>query len=437
MNLTGQPLIDVGLAIATILNDKQSVTELSEDELRATLNCILNQTGHPKKNPLQLDKLKVLSSYWQNNPMIGLNMGKDDENLIFYRNILVNAMSHQVKTTRGHCQICGVNEIFIDANRSWFPLGSSSDSDPCTLPNLAGKFLCSRCFSAIVLLPLGCRFVANSPYLYHLSDSSLICEANSSSVNIIQTQIAGRASGNAGITTQTKFSGRLALLEIVSGSYLWDHNFGGILSKRSVNGATIIVFNNSGTKIVWLQLHIPAQALDFFAALDSTGLRETFLKWAIPCKEQLWKDDTSQARVPNNLFEHLCDDVEQRRSLAPLLRAILLRRQSAKRVLSKEEFKVLEIYEDIALGKEKRFQLLERISSRINDMKPIYRDSFVRQLGNISKKEYLLKLLKDFAHKESTMLRLTSEELYILDQERSNEVVSLIYLLCVAENEKE
>lgn len=441
MRMTGHPLVDTGLAIATLHCKKSSIAELDEADLRQAVKYLNGQIDPKKSEPGPLNRLKVLSAYWQNNPLAGHNMGTAGQNVPSYRGVLENAAQEVTKSRAGSCQICGRDTIFKDANRSWFPLGASSEGDPCSLPNLSGKFICVFCFSAIVLLPLGCKFVGNNPYLFHLADPAVLCEATKIGFEAVNSQLAARVSGNEELKVKdTKFSGRMALLEIVSGHYFWDTSQGTMLKERLPTGATIIAFSNAGTSAAWYQLHLPAQALDFFAEIDSAEqaykgfLRATFLKWAATCEKTEYTDVKTKEKRINPYFDLLCEDIEQRRSLAFLVRAIVRNRVLTPQVLKKEERQVLEIYERSALNKRERFEMLGRIADRINGMEERYRNSFIKRLANIRSKETLLKMLTEYAHSEKTGMRVSRDELRMLDAESAGEVISLLYLLCVAEN---
>lgn len=366
-------------------------------------------------------------------------MGIGGENVPRYRNVLENAAKGCNETHNKACQICGRKAIFKDANRSWFPLGASSDGDPCSLPNLSGKFICVACFSAIVLLPLGCKFVNNNPYLYHLADPEVICEATKIGFQSVRNQLVAGANSNDALKTSVTLSGRVALLEIVSGSSLWDMTQGGMLTRRLPTGATIIAFSNAGTSATWYQLQLPAQALDFFAEMESAEqsgkslLRNTFLNWAKICEKSEYTDKNTKEKRKNPHFDLLCEDIEQRHSLAYLIRAIVRSRVPIQQVLKKEEKQVLEIYERVALNKQERFEMLARIADRINAMEERYRNSFIKRLANIRSKDTLLKMLTEYAHSEKTGLRVSRDELRMLDAENAGEIISLLYLLCVAE----
>lgn len=433
--------MDVGLAIATLYCKKKSITDLTEADLRTSVQFLNDQIDPTKSSLGSLNNLKVLSSYWQNNPLVaGQNKGADGQNIPLYRQVLEDAAKEDKGTRKGCCQICGRDKIFKDVNRSWLPLGASSDGDPCSLPNLSGKFICVICFSAIVLLPLGCKFVGANPYLYHLADPEVLCAATKVGFDAVQSQLAAKTSGNEALKAKDiKLSGRVALLEIVSGSSLWDKNQGGVLTERLPTGATIIAFSNSGTSATWYQLHLPAQALDFFAELDSAqqvsagSLRTAFLKWGELGKQAEYTDIKTKEKRKNSYFDLLCDDIEQRRSLGFLVRAIVRSRPPTEQVLKKEERQVLEIYERFALSKQERFEMLGRIAERINEMDQRYSDSFVKQLANIRSKDALLKILTKYAHSEKTQLHISRDELRMLDSENAGEVISLLYLLCKAE----
>ena len=411
MNQTGQPLVDAGRAIAAILSHKQSVEQANTNELNHALGLLINNINPDKKNLGPLNRLSILAAFWMNNPLMGKNM----EALPIYLAHVKSLLQVNAPTCAGVCQICGSNGIFSDAGRSWMPLAAGANSDPCSLPNLRGKFLCADCFRSVLLLPLGCRFSKAGPYLFHLTDPELQVEAMKVGVGSIQAALLQRKTGNIDLKESTRLSGRLELLEIISGSRLWDSARNGTLSRRSNNGATIISFSNSGTSVAWNQLHLPAQALDFFAGIAEANLRPIFLNWAEKSKDRY--------------YDALCDDLESRRSLAPILAAVVKSRRDKEQQLTTEEKKVLRIYEDEALGKGERFETLERIAKRVNDMEERYRESFRKQLANTRDKRRFLELLTKFAQSEKTNLRLTTDELRILHDAPASEAINLLYLL--------
>ena len=418
MNQTGQPLTDAGRAIAAVLAKKISIEDANTPELNAALSFLVSKTNPNKKTPGAVNNLKILPAFWQNNPLMGLNPGQ----LQAYQAKLNSLLGANVPSKNGHCQICGSSGVFSDVNRSWMPLAAGAEGDPCSLPNLRGKFLCADCFRSVVLLPLGCRFCKAGPYLFHLSDPELQVEAMKDGVETIQQAILTKTSGNAAFKEITRLSGRLELLEIVSGSLLWDTVRGGSLSRRPENGATIISFSNSGTSAAWNQLHLPAQALDFFAALTEAKLRPIFLGWAEKSRDLF--------------YDALCDDIESRRSIAPILAALVRRRKDTERFLKSEEKQVLRIYEEVALDRSERFDTLEQIAKYVNEMDERYRESFVKQLSNTRTKEKFFLLLRSFAKDEKTkeQMRFTTEEWRVLETTFSSEVISLLYLLCVAKD---
>jgi hypothetical protein len=406
-------LVDAGMTVATRHVGKKSLHELTEDDLCSAVSFLASQINPIKSDLGALNKLSVLSAYWQNNPLMGKNMGKLGE----YSSVLQSLSTKNVVSRPGNCQVCGNASVVADANRSWFPLAGSAESDPCSLPNLAGKYICANCFRAVVLLPLGCKFCKGGPYIFHLDDPWLQVDAGKEGFEAVRSQILARGVGNAALKATARLSGRLELLEIVSGSRL-DHSQSGVLSKRASHGATIISFSNSGTSASWNQLRLPAQALDFFAALTESQRKDIFLSWA--------------EKSSKTLFDELCNDIEERRSIGPLVAGLLKGRKEEDRKLEQGEKQVLQIYETVALGKGDRFDMLTRIAARINDMESTYRNSFVKQLGNIRSKDSLLQLLRKFAQSEKSELRLTTSELRIIEMSPANEIISLLYLLCVA-----
>jgi Tfp pilus assembly protein PilO len=128
-------------------------------------------------------------------------------------------------------------------------------------------------------------------------------------------------------------------------------------------------------------------------------------------------------------MDQLCDGVETRRSLALVLFLVIKDRADGR--LRREERQVLQIYEDVALKKKERFDALQRIAKRVQEMPERYHDSFIKQLGNTRSKDRFLELLKQFG--KSERLTVTKDELRIIDSGPANELITLLYLLCVAE----
>lgn len=420
MQLRGHPLIDAGLATAAIIAGKESIDDVTSEDLGHAVKRLLQDMGG-------LQRLKVLSIYWHNNPFMGLNKGQKQK----YQQHLESLILERPPTQAGYCQLCGTSPVYMDANRSWFPLAGSPDSDPSTLPGLGGKAICADCFRAVVLLPLSCQLCKGGAYLIHVGDVELQVEATTEAFGNINAQLAatksdGIVAKSTALKTETTLSGRLELLEIISGSILWDHTNPEHLSHIPPDGATIISFRNADPPSM-NQLHLPAQALEFLTALYSRHGEEIFLKWIRDTQSEDKK--SVQKKKPKVFFDRICDDIETRRSIAPIVAALVKRRSESK--LSKKEFEVLQIYEDIALRKKERFDALERIARDINEMKPIYRESFIKQLANIRSKQRFWQLLAEFNRRDD--LTISAGDLRVIGESFENETISLLYLLCMAE----
>jgi hypothetical protein len=352
---------------------------------------------------------------------MGKNVDRLGENLARYRQVLESLTHDDPPKSRGHCQICGAPSVFMRANRSWFPLAGSADSDPCTLPGLAGKTVCADCFRAVVLLPLSCLLCKGGAYLYHVSDPQLQVEASRETFRRINALLlvareGGVGATNASLRAETTLSGRLELLEIVSGSTLWDHTNPEGLSSIPRDGATVLSFRN-GDPPSTSQLHLPAQALEFLDALIRSGQVGTFLRWARDSKSLF--------------FDGICDEVESRRSLAPTLRELVRKRSQKPQRLTKEELEVLQIYEDIALRRKERFDALERIARAVNELKPINRDSFVKQIAGMRSKERFCQLLTELKRRDD--LAISRADLRTIFESFETESISLLYLICTAD----
>lgn len=411
MQLRGHPLIDTGLATAAIIAGKESIDFVTSDDLCQAVKQLLD------KDMEGLQRLKVLSIYWHNNPFMGLNKGQKQK----YEQQLKSVVSEIPPSQKGYCQLCGATPVYAKVNRSWFPLAGSPDSDPSTLPGLGGKAVCADCFRAVVLLPLSCLLCRGGAYLFHVGDSQLQVEATIEAVRTINAQLATtKASGittkSTALRRETTLSGRLELLEIISGSILWDHTNPGHLSRIPPDGATIISFRNGDPPSI-SQLHLPAQALEFLTELIEQNREKIFLKWA--------KDSKAL------FFDRICDDVETRRSLAPILAALVKRRPVKKQKLEREELEVLQIYEDIALRKKERFDALERVARAVHEMKPVHRDSFIKRLAGIRSSKGFWQLLTEFRRRAD--LPISASDLRLIYESFETETSDLLYLLCTSE----
>jgi hypothetical protein len=421
MLLTGHPFIDVGLGISANISQKKSISDLTENDLHLAVRELINKID-------ELSKLKILKYFWQNNPLMGINIGQ----LAKYSNVLEKLSNNSLEKEFGFCQICGKKGVIRNINRSWFPLAGSPDNDPTTLPELEGKQICPSCFCAVLILPFGGLYCKTGPYFYHIMDPSLqiqaIKEAQDKLNNLFaSSNFNNRIFGNRQLKVDTHLSGRLELLEIVSGHLLWDHTQQNMasLSKLPKGGATMIAFSNDKSAKL-IQLHLPAQALEFFSYLRARGMLvyKCFLNLAKACEGEI--------------FEKICDDIEQRRSLAPLIRTILKKRNQNYKI-SREEKLVIQDYEIIALQKNERFDVLERLAGRvIKEMEEKYRTSFIKQLSNTYTMKKFLELLRLFAKPEKTGFLISSQELRAIATDiNPTEVISLFYLLCISEQSKE
>lgn len=421
MNITGNPFVDVGFGIAACLAGRSSIEQLSLDDL-------LSAVGNLRANIEKLQAFKILSSFWANNPFMGKNPGQKPK----YEAFLSGLDSGCLPSTAGHCQLCGrsriINTAITDcqADRCWFPLAGSGVSDPCTLPGLRDRAICAECLAAAIVLPIGCRSCPDGPYFIHVTEPDLQVEAVSEGILAVKTAISVNA--GEGIKHETGLRGRVALLDIVSGSILWDQSQHGHMTRIPRGGATAISFSNRGEGPCFNELHLPAQALEFFAAITEVGLLTVFRRWALDAQEYARKFKRKY------YLDEICGAVGERRSLAPLLVSFVQSRKS--RGLRKEERKVLQIYEDVALQRKERFDTLQRIAGKVRQMPGRYSDSFIKQLGNLGSKRTLLELIKQFCRREGAGLTITPSELRVINDGPVSEIANLLYLLCVVEDDE-
>jgi hypothetical protein len=252
VNLTGNPFVDAGFGIAAAITSLQSIQSLSRDDLKRTV-------GEPHRMLERLKDFRILASFWVNNPFMGKNLGQKAKFVSFLNGL----QSGSLPTRAGYCQICGHSAVMTEeADRCWFPLAGGRDSDPCTLPGLGGKVVCADCMSAVIVLPLGCRFCPDGPYFVHVTEPDLQVQAVREGTEVLTAALA--ANTGTGIAHSTLLRGRPALLEIASGSLLWDHTQPGHITCIPQSGATMISFSNRGNGACFNQLHLPAEALTFF-----------------------------------------------------------------------------------------------------------------------------------------------------------------------------
>ena len=405
MKLIGHPLIDIGLAVASLKTGKKSVSDLSEKDLQDAGKWFLH-------NIENFEKMHIFSSFWMNNPLMGKNLSSRDKYLFELASI-VNSSSDK---TNMPCQTCGNDKSFTSLSRSWFPLGGSETADPFTYPNLKGKHLCLICCRAALLSTLGCKFIAGNPYLIHLNDPELIMRPVKIAFDAVN---AGMTSGNANIYDTPESSRKLGLFEVLALSPLWNPSMPGFLNKIPKDGATVIHFSNKGTKIYFSELLLPANILIFFTSVNTAGINNTLIEII------QWSGKSD--KEPSFLYY-----VENQRSIASLLFNKLDKKQNE--LLNTRERLLMKIYEHTAIGKAERFDVLEGLAKRIRQMDKKDFDSFTKQLANISKKESLLDLLTKYSKSSSTDLKISQRELKIIYLEPPAEVSKILYLLCLSED---
>ncbi|MFA7231570.1 MAG: hypothetical protein WC071_09900 [Victivallaceae bacterium] len=407
MQLTGHPIIDIGLAVACNISHKKSVTELSEKDLQTASQWFLSEIE-------QLEKRHIFSSYWQNNPFMGKNITSKTK----YKRELALMVNSTVDSTSHACQTCGKSKSFIPLSRTWFPLGGSASTDPCTYPNLEGKHLCLSCCRANVLATMGCRFASGKPFLIHVNDPELIIASANSAFNAIKMALT--AGGENNISDNAVSKGHLGLFEILTNSPLWNPLLTGGFNRIPKDGATVIQFSNSGTAAYFYQLILPARILEFFTNINASGISKEFvdiIRWSS-------KNDNPS----------ILHTIETGKSIAPLLFYKL--DKSKQPTLSEKEITLMKVYESVAINKQERFEVIQGFAKRVCDMDKPHFDSFTKQLANIKKRETLLDLLTKFSKSSSINLTISNDVLKMFYIEPTTEIAKMLYLLCIAESNK-
>ena len=101
MLLTGQPFVDLGMAVAALHAKKGDVSDVTEADLRNAVNWMNAQINPIKSHLGSVNRLKILPAYWQNNPLAGHNMGVNGQNVPVYRKVLEGLTAASPKTYSG------------------------------------------------------------------------------------------------------------------------------------------------------------------------------------------------------------------------------------------------------------------------------------------------------------------------------------------------
>ena len=82
-----------------------------------------------------------------------------------------------------------------------------------------------------MVLPIGCRSCPDGPYFIHVTEADLQVEAVREGVQTLRAALSANAGD--GIRHGTDLRGRVALLDLASGSVLWDHSQPGHMTRYS------------------------------------------------------------------------------------------------------------------------------------------------------------------------------------------------------------
>lgn len=270
MNLTGNPFVDTGLLVISTLANRDSVSELSFDDIRRVF-------GDGEQLARDNERLKCFTMiFGTNGPLTQPAYRKVSRNRAVYLSILRRLLEiAQLEGDEGApCDITGVrstldfHKVCASAlqqhglpvperkwlGRDWIPLGGSLGNDAQALPGASRPLHVSAlAVFALQYLPLGVFLFKGKLACLQATNENLcfvwvneVVEKNRSRLRLGNTEILGKGTGTA------------AALDLLLQCYEEVSYFEG-------NEATIWLFTNSGTGADCVTETVPEKALRFAA----------------------------------------------------------------------------------------------------------------------------------------------------------------------------
>ncbi|MDG6921896.1 MAG: hypothetical protein JRN67_01230 [Nitrososphaerota archaeon] len=189
--LTGNPFVDTGLAVIAVRRQRDSVDQLTLEDLRAI-------HGNGEWLARDVHSLKSFTMVFTRNSLLTQHR-KDDTEMIEKRIKMHGAITTELlnsvgmETKEEFCQSCG-NPRSLDLSaavnraltpfgeaprvrfigRDWFPLAGSLGSDAQSLPAASRDIaMCAKCLFAVQYLPLGVQLYGNELVVFQSTSEEL------------------------------------------------------------------------------------------------------------------------------------------------------------------------------------------------------------------------------------------------------------------------
>lgn len=288
MKRAGNPFVDMGLCTIAALAEKNSIEEISVDDIKNVF----------KKYDISLinSKLKSFTMVFGTNGPLYQNSYKP-HNKKLYENILREFLNsvNEDGTGKHICEICGrkhdfdINDVWTDvikkygfkikerkyAGRDFFPLIGSIGNDAQALPSASRTVdICPLCLFAVNYIPLGTMLIKGRLICVESTSEVLMMELvkqlvaeNLSRVSLGNGEIYGKKEGAAeiyvrllSIFTNLQRIKKYEKLPETAAIYIW-------------------LFSNSGTGADCDMIEIPNKSLEFIwqMAKKSTDFKNEFL----------------------------------------------------------------------------------------------------------------------------------------------------------------
>ncbi len=283
MHLTGNPFVDTGLAVIASLAKKDSVEDLTLEDIR--------NVHHDGEHLARWNaKLKCISMIFTINSVITQPSIRAPEKRILYYSKLTTAILESIDAQgiEEKCESCG-NDFSLDIDkiirtalvpigyeegrryigRDWFPLAGSIKNDAQALPSSSRPpNICAKCLFAVHYLPLGVILINGRLAIFQSTSTDLWYNL----VRIIGTEIHERVSaGNYGtIGSKEGNAAAIKRLLIIMGD----------MKKDIEEGISLFIwkFSNSGTGPDCRIEEIPNSTLRFLQTAVKYGLRNEIME---------------------------------------------------------------------------------------------------------------------------------------------------------------
>ncbi len=288
IDLTGNPFVDTGLAVISVLADLDDIQDLTLDIARKVHNDFSKRLANWNS------KLKSFTMVFTNNsPLTNSSIKDNKERQKSYRKVVDLLLANIDKGTLAfHCESCGaprsldLNSICRQAyeerkskareqtkvaGRDWFPLTGSLGSDAQLLPSASRPVhLCAKCLFAVHYLPLGLILLDGRLAAFQSTSIEFWYEL----VRNIVNEYLGRIKAGDYEIIGAKEGSRAVTKRLIE---LFDRLKGSICFEGIQAGTMLQVwrFTNSGVAPAECEIEeIPNPSLEFLWSTVSYGLKQ-------------------------------------------------------------------------------------------------------------------------------------------------------------------